>query len=236
MPATVPLNAHDLYQRLLAAYGPQDWWPAETPLEVVVGAVLTQNTAWRNVALAIEQLRARRLLELEALLAAPEGELKDAIRSSGFYNIKYERLRHVLAFLRERGGIAGAAALPGEPLRAELLAVPGVGPETADSILLYALDKPFFVVDSYTRRLLARLGHAWAERAPYAQVQGWFTGQMPPDTARYNEYHALIVQHCKEHCLKKPACPGCPLAERCPSNGRTPQQRPPLQPSALDDV
>ncbi len=224
-----PLDAAALYGRLFRAYGPQDWWPAETPLEVVVGAVLTQNTAWRNVAVAIEEVKRRGLLDLEALLGAPAASVKEAIRSSGFYNVKYERLRHVLTFLAERGGLAAAAALPGDTLRPELLAVSGVGPETADSILLYALGKPFFVVDSYTRRLLARLGHAWAQRCPYAEVQAWFTQQMPPDIAQYNEYHALIVQHSKVHCLKRPACDGCPLADACPA-------RLPLQPQTSHDV
>jgi endonuclease III related protein len=219
MPIDRLLDAPTLYECLFAAYGPQHWWPAETPLEVVVGAVLTQNTAWNNVAIAISNLRERGLLGLDALLAAPMEAVKEAIRPSGFYNVKYERLRNVLRFLAAQGGIAGALALPDDGLRVELLAVPGVGPETADSILLYALHKPSFVVDAYTRRLLARLGHDWARDASYAQVQAWFTLALPPAVDEYGEYHALIVRHAKEHCRKAPLCVGCPLAARCPTHG-----------------
>ena len=222
----------EIYETLLRFFGPQHWWPAETPLEVVIGAVLTQNTAWRNVAVAIANLKRQGLLDLEAMLASPPEEIKAAIRPSGVYNVKYERLRNVLAFMAEHGGIAGAAARPAPALRQELLAVPGVGPETADSILLYALEKPFFVIDRYTRRLLARLGYTWAEKAPYAEVQNWFMQQLAPSITEYNEYHALIVRHGKEHCLKRPVCAGCPLGERCPSHTRNR----PLQPPAPGDV
>lgn len=213
------IDARILYRELLAAYGPQDWWPAETPLEVIVGAVLTQNTAWHNVAIAIANLKEQGLLGLETLLEAPADIVKAAIRPSGFYNIKYERLRNVLAFLDERGGLETVAAKPERKLRADLLQVRGVGEETADSILLYALEEPCFVVDSYTRRLLSRLGHAWAERAPYADVQTWFAREIPCEIECYKQYHALIVQHGKAHCRKRPACAGCALAPSCPANG-----------------
>lgn len=225
MSPTTPLDAPSLYELLLEAYGPQSWWPADTPLEVVVGAVLTQNTAWRNVAVAIANLKSAGLLDLQALRRATADEVKAAIRPSGFYNVKYDRLSRVVAFLLESGGIEGAAALPADELRAALLATPGVGPETADSILLYALHQPFFVVDSYTRRLLTRLGHAWAERAPYAEVQAWFIAHLPSEVAIYNEYHALIVQHCKTRCKKAPWCAGCPLAERRPTGCHAGGQR-----------
>ncbi len=231
-----PLPAAELYRRLSAAYGPQHWWPGETPLEVIVGAVLTQNTAWRNVSLAISQLKSQGLLELNTLLATPAQVVKDAIRPSGFYNLKYERLCNVLAFLAAQGGIAGAAAQPGASLRAELLGVHGIGPETADSILLYALQKPFFVVDSYTRRLLSRLGHGWAEDAPYANVQAWFTQELPPEVPLYNEYHALIVQHGKACCHKAPLCVGCPLAQDCPASDQEALAQGVPQPLAERDV
>jgi endonuclease III related protein len=228
-----PMDATTLYSKLLAAYGPQAWWPADTPLEVVVGAVLTQNTAWHNVAIAIANLKQRRMLELDTLLEAPAEDVKAAIRPSGFYNIKYERLRNLLAFLAECGGLEAAAARPEIELRADLLGVRGVGEETADSILLYALGKPAFVVDNYTRRLLARLGHAWAERAPYAGVQAWFTQQMPREIGCYNQYHALIVQHAKSRCQKRPACAECALRACCPHNREMPDGQ---QPPGCDNV
>ena len=214
-----PMDAGTLYSELLAAYGRQDWWPAETPLEVVVGAVLTQNTNWNNVAIAIANLKGQELLELNGLLVAPEEDVKAAIRPSGFYNIKYDRLRNVLAFLDEGGGLEAVAARSENGLRDDFLAVRGVGEETADSILLYALEKPSFVVDSYTRRLLSRLGHTWATRSPYTDVQAWFTQQMPREVDVYKQYHALIVQHAKAHCKKAPLCEGCTLAALCPAHG-----------------
>lgn len=215
-----------VYRRLLDRYGPQGWWPllsragrrgfddrgyhpgiyhvpagrAER-LEVVVGAVLTQNTSWRNAESALGQVAARGLMNRRRLLACPERELADAIRSSGYFNQKARKLRLVVEALPTVG-------VP--PRRGELMDVWGVGPETADSILLYAYHVPTFVVDAYTRRLAARLG--WVEgRESYDALQGMFAAQLPRDAALYGEYHALIVRHAKEHCRARPRCAACPL-------------------------
>jgi len=212
-----PLNARQLYAQLYAGYGPQHWWPGETPFEITVGAVLTQNTAWQNVAIAIENLRSADLLNARALADAPEGQVKEAIRPAGFYNVKYTRLRNLLAAIEREGGLETMRTWPTEALRECLLAVNGVGPETADSILLYAFCRPVFVVDSYTRRLLTRLGHIWAQDVPYATVQQWFVDTIDPDASVYNEYHALIVAHGKARCRARPRCAGCPLSGSCPN-------------------
>lgn len=210
-----PVDPFDLYKHLFAAYGPQHWWPGETPFEIIVGAVLTQNTAWGNVSRAIANLKAAGLLSLEALLQAPEDEVRQLLAPSGFYNIKYRRLRNLLGFLADKGACAHLESAPVEEARSALLAVHGIGPETADSILLYALGRPTFVVDAYTRRLLARLGEEWAAKAPYEAIRRYFMERLPCDVTLYNEFHALIVTHGKTHCRKRPNCGGCPLAEVC---------------------
>ena len=182
-----------------------------------MGAVLTQNTAWHNVAQAIANLQREGLLQPGALLRAEPDTVKALLAPAGYYNIKYDRLMGLLRFLDGYGMDLGRLrSLPLEGLRAELLEVKGVGPETADSILLYALQRPVFVVDAYTRRLFSRLGYGWMEKAPYDQVQGFFMEALPPDTALYNEFHALIVVHSKDTCKKKPQCEGCCLLSlRC---------------------
>ncbi|MHB1319171.1 MAG: hypothetical protein ACYCYF_11185, partial [Anaerolineae bacterium] len=155
----------DIFERLLKAYGPQHWWPGDTPFEVTVGAVLTQNTAWHNVSIAIGNLKAAGLLNLDGLLSAPAEQVSQMIRPAGFYRVKTVRLLNLLEALKEHGGLNALQTLSTEETRGVLLAVNGVGPETADCILLYALGRPVFVVDSYTRRLMVRLGHAWANAA-----------------------------------------------------------------------
>jgi endonuclease III related protein len=201
-----------LYTILLDHYGPQGWWPGDTPLEVAVGAILTQNTNWKNVALAIDRLKEAGLLTAPALHELPEAALADYIRPAGYYNIKARRLNNFLDFLFNRydGSMAVMAAAPLDLLRPELLAVKGIGPETADSILLYGLEKPTFVVDAYTFRILSRHGLA-PETISYEELQAIFMEVVPPETALYQEYHALLVQTGKEYCRPKPRCAACPL-------------------------
>jgi len=201
-----------IFDLLRSSYGPQHWWPGDSPFEVIVGAVLTQNTAWHNVAQAIANLKREGLLQPGALLEAEPDTVKALLAPAGYYNIKYDRLMSLLRFLHGHGtDLDRLRTLPLETLRAELLEVKGVGPETADSILLYALQRPVFVVDAYTRRLFSRLGHWWMEKAPYDKVQCFFMEALPQDTALYNEFHALIVVHSKDTCKKKPLCQGCCL-------------------------
>jgi len=202
----------EIYDLLLARYGHRHWWPAETPFEVCVGAVLTQNTNWGNVEKAIANLKRDGLLSPAALHAVPVGVLAEVIRPSGFFNVKSVRLKAFVAYLFESYGGSLERMFAGEwrELRKDLLGVPGIGRETCDSILLYGGEKPSFVVDAYTKRLLAALGLIDV-RADYETVRSLFMDNLPLDACLYNEYHALIVQHGKEHCRKRPRCTGCPL-------------------------
>ena len=208
------------YRTLHAHYGPQHWWPGETPFEVMVGAVLTQNTAWTNVEKAIANLKAARALGCAAILNLSDTALAELIRPAGYFNVKAKRLKSVCAFLDAQGvarhpeKLRDQATLP--ELRQRLLAVHGVGEETADSILLYALALPSFVVDAYTRRIFSRLGLLDAD-AGYHHIQARFQAALPQDVALYNEYHALIVQLGKTACRPKPRCGDCPLRQRCPA-------------------
>lgn len=214
------VSLKDVYERLLAAYGPQHWWPAQTPFEVLIGAVLVQNTAWRNVEKAIENLRRNDLLEPRALYEVSPEELEESIRPAGYYRIKARRLRNVLALLVERYEGSLEAMFDTDPaqLREELLSINGVGPETADSILLYAGGVPTFVVDAYTHRVLAR--HGWIEfRVDYYELKDRFESELRCDAALFNEFHALLVRVGKEHCGKTPQCNGCPLAALLPPGG-----------------
>lgn len=197
-----------LYRRLHAAYGPQAWWPAETPFEVMVGAVLTQNTAWSNVAKAIQALREARMLDPDRIIEMDETELANMIRPSGYFNIKSRRLKALCHWLQSGGGISGHSDRTTPELRASLLAVHGIGPETADDILLYAFARPVFVIDAYTRRLLIRLQLISGDET-YAALQELFTTAVPEDVALYNEYHALIVRHAKERCAEIRDCRHC---------------------------
>jgi endonuclease-3 related protein len=209
------------YDRLLAAFGPQHWWPGDGPLEVMVGAVLTQNTSWKNVERAIDNLRDASVLDARALCALPVDELADLIRPAGYYRIKAQRLRSLLAFVVERydGSLEDMFQTDLATLRAELLAVHGIGPETADSILLYAGGLPTFVVDTYTHRVVAR--HGWiGYDAGYDEIKDYFQSSLPRDVALYNEYHALLVRVGKEFCRKTgPKCETCPLADLLPESG-----------------
>ena len=208
-----------LFRVLEEAFGAQDWWPAQSPFEVMVGAVLTQNTAWRNVEKAMDNLRAVEALSVAAILALPEGELAALLRPSGFYRIKTARLRALCLFL-ERRGVAVAPeklAAQGEwpDLRRDLLAVHGIGEETADSILLYALNLPVMVVDAYTRRIGGRLG-LLDDHLSYAEVQARIETELPPvDVPVRNMLHALLVALGKGYCRPRPRCDHCPLNARC---------------------
>lgn len=210
-----PLTAlFALHQRLLDRYGPLHWWPAETPFEVVVGAVLTQNTAWANVEKAIENLKAAGVLDPASLRRLPLETLEQLIRPSGTYSVKARRLKALLDWL----GDDWRARLQGdlEQVRVGLLQVPGVGPETADAILLYAAGRPSFVVDAYTRRILSRLGLA-LQPPGYEAIRRFFMDRLPHDAPLFNEVHAQFVQLGKDYCRKAPRCGACPLLEMCPT-------------------
>ena len=212
----------EVFEVLLTEYGPQHWWPADTPFEVMVGAILTQNTAWTNVERAIGRLREQAVLDPRALLAVDAGQLADWIRPAGYFNVKARRLRHFCHWYVDQGGYEALAAWADAPLREALLGVHGVGPETADDILLYAFERPVFVVDAYTRRLFARLGHV-PERIGYEALRAHIEsapglpGERQARVALFKEYHALIVAHAKGVCRPRPDCRGCRLRSRCPA-------------------
>jgi endonuclease III related protein len=201
-----------IYQALYKAFGPQHWWPGDTPFEIMVGAVLTQNTNWGNVEQAIVQLKREGLLSIEAMHDVPVDRLAKAITPAGYFNVKARRLKNLVRFLVERygGDIRRMRKESLAELRRELLEVNGVGPETADSILLYALDKPVFVVDAYTRRFLRR-HNLIKDKADYHDIQKMFMDVLPPDAGVYNEYHALIVRLGKDVCRPSARCGQCPL-------------------------
>ncbi len=206
-----PLDEY--YSSLLAAFGPQHWWPGETPFEVIVGAILTQNTSWTNVERAIANLRGAGLLSPAAIEQAPRPRLERLIRSSGYFRQKGRKLKAFCAYLRRGygGSLERMFETPTATLRQELLGVFGIGPETADSILLYAGRHPVFVVDAYTRRMLMR--HGWAsEESDYEEIRALFEDRFPGDIARFNEFHALIVNAGKNFCRPaRPDCGRCPL-------------------------
>ncbi len=202
----------EIYRILLDHYGPRNWWPADSPFEVIVGAILTQNTAWKNVEKAITNLKRLGPLTPEALLRLPEETLSEAIRPSGYYRQKGKRLRNFLDMLSDRFACSLDAlfGLPTETLREELLALSGIGPETADSILLYAADRAVFVIDTYTIRILSR-HELLPEETSYADAQQWVTDHLPEDVQLFNEFHALLVNVGKDFCRPRQVCPGCPL-------------------------
>lgn len=213
----MPRPLEEIYQRLLARFGPQHWWPGDTPLEIMVGAVLTQNTNWENVEKAIANLKAADLLDLQRLAELPTSLLAELIRPSGYYNLKAVRLHNLLrAITAEHDSLDSFFAADRETLREQLLAIKGIGPETADSILLYAAEKPTFVIDAYTHRLLLRHDLIW-EESDYHEMQELFLASLPEEVALFNEYHALIVRVGKEYCRKsRPRCGECPLREMLP--------------------
>ena len=212
----------EIYDRLLAHHGPQGWWPGDGPFETIAGAILTQNTAWTNVEKALANLRAAEAMSWPAIRALPEEQLALLLRPSGYFNAKARKLKAFAAFMagcgdvlapgseRPRGAPTGAKAL-----RAELLGVHGIGPETADDIVLYAAGLPSFVIDSYTRRIVDRLGIA-PDAHSYEAYQALFEDHLPADAALYNEYHALLDAHAKSVCTKRePRCGACVLLDLC---------------------
>ena len=209
-----------IYKRLRDARGHAGWWPGETPFEVCLGAILTQNTSWSNADKALGVLRKRGRLSYDALQACRPSRIAPLIRSSGYFNVKARRLAAFLRFLgREYGGRVEAMAAEGPAvLRAKLLAVTGIGRETADSIALYAAGLPLFVVDAYTRRMFTRLGLLTGDE-DYDEIQRFFMDRLPADVALYNDYHAQIVLHGKDVCRTVPRCDVCPLDEVCPRQG-----------------
>jgi len=203
-----------MFDLLLNHFGSQDWWPADTELEMMVGAVLTQNTNWKNVEKAISNLKRKRLLSLNCLHAIPVAALAEQIRPAGYFNIKSKRMKNLIDFIWDRyqGDLSELLSDGTEALREGLLSVNGIGPETADSILLYAARIPVFVVDAYTHRILRRHGMT-DEQVTYQELQALFMDHLPEDPALFNEFHALIVKTGKECCRRKPICKGCPLEE-----------------------
>ncbi len=201
-----------VYDDLKRAFSHQKWWPGDSAFEIMVGAILTQNTAWRNVELAIENLKRARCLTPEAIRRLSAARLRRLIRPAGFYNVKVRRLKAFVEFIfREYEGDVGLMRREdGMKLREKLLAVHGVGEETADSILLYALDKPFFVIDAYTKRIFSRHG-LHEQKADYSEWQQVFMRNLPKGRGIFKDYHAQIVQLGKQYCRTRPHCKGCPL-------------------------
>ncbi len=202
----------EVYDKLFAFFGPLGWWPAETPFEVILGAILTQNTAWKNVAAAIGNLRSYDLLSFERLCGLSAQEIAPFIRSSGFYNEKAKKIKtfctHILT--KWGGGLGEFLAQDMEALRSDLLAIRGIGPETADSIVLYAAFKPSFVVDTYTYRIFSR--HGWVDESiSYEELRDYFMGAMEPDVPFFQEFHALLVRTGHLYCRKTALCQSCPL-------------------------
>jgi len=209
-----------IYKTLLDHFGPQDWWPGESPFEVMVGAVLTQNTNWKNVSRAIENLRAADVLDPVEMYELDPEKLAELIRPAGYFRLKTKRLRNLLELIVDRydGDLDRMLASDLETLREELLSVNGIGPETADSILLYAGDQPTFVVDAYTQRVLVR-HELIAPEADYHQIKDFFQRHLPREAPLYNEYHALLVRVGNAHCRRRPKCEGCPLEPLLPEAG-----------------
>lgn len=206
------LPLRKVYEALLHEFGPQGWWPGRSRLEICVGAMLTQNTAWTNVARAIHNLRVAHALNLRALHTVSLEQLAAWIRPAGCFNVKARRLRAFTTLVVGPfgGKLEKLFALPSAELRATLLAVHGIGPETADSMVLYAAEQPVFVVDAYTRRFLRR--HGWmGAKTTYDEIAALFTRHLPRDVALFNEYHALLVALGKNFCRPRPLCDRCPL-------------------------
>jgi endonuclease-3 related protein len=204
---------YSIYKKLYSYFGPQYWWPQETAFEVIVGAILTQNTSWLNVEKAINNLKVNKLLTPLKLYRVSHKRLASLIKSAGYYNIKAKRLKEFLNFFFKfyQGSLKKLSLIDTQDLRRQLLSVNGIGQETADSILLYALNKPVFVIDAYTKRILSR--HRFIkDSAAYGEIQDLFMKNLKADVKLFNEYHALLVRLGKEFCLKnKPRCDICPL-------------------------
>jgi len=204
----------EIYRLLYDAFGPQHWWPGETQFEIITGAILTQNTSWANVEKAITNLKSANCLTPKKLRHVDTAQLAQLIRPAGYYNIKANRLKNFIDWLFDNyeGELTNLESIDTDQLRAELLAIKGVGRETADSILLYAFDRPVFVVDAYTARIVFRHGLIGPD-ADYEQLRELFESSLPQDIQLFNEYHALLVRVGKEFCRPKARCTGCPLGK-----------------------
>lgn len=203
-----------IYRLAHKHFGPQNWWPGETPFEVCLGAILTQNTAWSHVEKAINNIKEAGLLDFERLYRTPDAKIAGLIRPAGYFNIKTKRLRHFLNAVHDRfGSFEALTELAPDKLRETLLSINGIGPETADSMVLYAFHQPSFVIDAYTKRILVR--HSLVdEEADYYQLKDLFESHLESEVPLFNEYHALLVMVGKNYCLKsKPRCEHCPLYE-----------------------
>ncbi len=202
------------FDRMFNRFGEQHWWPGDTELEIAVGAILTQNTNWKNVERAITNLKEQNLLSLNALKQLSHKELAELIKPAGYFNIKAKRLKNFIDWLHGRGGFDAIRGIPTDRLRRELLEINGIGPETADSILLYSLNRPIFVVDAYTRRILHRHGMKNALKMGYDELRTGIEECLPTDAVLFNEFHALLVRAGKEFCRRN-----SPMCEHCPLNG-----------------
>lgn len=206
----------NIFRRLLTHYGPQQWWPAQDTFEMMVGAILTQSAAWSNVEKAITNLRTAGVLSPELLRKLPQTEIASLIYPSGYYNAKARKLKSFVQWLGKyySDDFSKLFASDIDHIRQQLLSVYGIGPETADSIILYAANKPIFVIDTYTRRIISRIGLA-PKNAGYAEFQAFFMTNLPTDTRLFNEYHALLVCLAKNICRSRPLCPQCCLSDIC---------------------
>lgn len=204
----------DIYYALLHYYGKQAWWPAEDAFEVMIGAILTQNTSWSNVEKAINGMKHHAICDSASLADIEHARLAEIIRSSGYYNQKALRLIDFTHWYHRQGGYEKLLKLDKDELRSLLLSVKGIGDETADDIVLYAFEKTSFVIDSYTRRIFSRLG-LMQEKQTYQHLQAQFHQSLPSDVGLFKQYHGLIVAHAKRHCMKKPLCESCPLQQQC---------------------
>ena len=211
--ATSRRELMQVYRRLYDHYGDLHWWPGESPFEIAVGAILTQNTAWTNVEKAIRRLKEARALSVQALSGLSHRKLARRIKSAGYFNVKARRLKNFISFLqtRYRGSLKKMFKQQTARLREELLGVNGIGPETADSILLYAGEKPMLVIDAYTKRIFSRHGLLPYEKS-YDEFQNLFMKRLPRDMALYNQYHAMLVNIGKDFCRSRPRCDSCPLS------------------------
>ncbi len=229
----------EIYRRLYQRHGPQGWWPGGGPFETIVGAILTQNTAWANVERALDNLKAAECLTPQAIREMPEPELARLIRPSGYFNTKAKKLKAMAAYLANWGDDPERwRARDAKELRTELLSIYGIGEETADDLVLYVAHLPSFVIDAYTRRAVERLGLA-PSRETYSAYQSLFEENLPADTALFNEFHALLDRHAKATCTKQqPRCAGCCLLELCPTGkeavGPSPLGKLPKDPTGLD--
>lgn len=206
----------ELYEDLLKAFGYQDWWPADSRFEVMIGAVLTQNVSWKNVETAIDNLKEEDLLSPESIVSVEEERLQELIKPTGFYRQKAARLKRLSRKIIDSGGVDVFLDLDG--LRDELVGIKGIGPETADSIALYAANRPIFVVDAYTERILERM---FGIEGDYEEIRSLFESEMEKKVVIYQEYHALLVELGKRYCRKDPLCGECPLGRICEhANGR----------------